>query len=341
MNNKLSLIITTINPYKNIRQLDYISKKNLVNFIIVGDKKTPSNFKTIYGDYLDLKKQRNLNFQIVKKIPYNSYSRKNIGYLKAIKSNSKFIIETDDDNQIDKNYFKNISLYKYARNILTDGWVNIYKPFIKEKNIKIWPRGLPFENIERKFDISQNKFKSKFYIQQGICNGDPDVDAIFRILNNKKNLVFKKNLMFCINPRTYVPINSQNTIWYSNAFSLLYLPSFCSMRATDIWRGLIAKIILSNDKKNILFKSSNVVQKRNDHNLIKDLNDEMELYENLNYALSSLLKLNLLKGEKNYTKNLIKVYKNLVLMKLFPKKELDLVKLWVRDFNKILKSSKK
>ena len=40
MNNKLSLIITTINPYKNIRQLDYISKKNLVNFIIVGDKKT-------------------------------------------------------------------------------------------------------------------------------------------------------------------------------------------------------------------------------------------------------------------------------------------------------------
>ena len=89
MNNKLSLIITTINPYKNIRQLDYISKKNLVNFIIVGDKKTPSNFKTIYGDYLDLKKQRNLNFQIVKKIPYNSYSRKNIGYLKAIKSKSK------------------------------------------------------------------------------------------------------------------------------------------------------------------------------------------------------------------------------------------------------------
>ena len=261
--------------------------------------------------------------------------------MKAIKSKSKFIIETDDDNKIDNNYFKNISLYKKARAVLTDGWVNIYKPFLKEKNIKIWPRGLPFENIDKKFQISQTKLKGKFYIQQGICNGDPDVDAIFRILNNKKNFTFKKNLMFSINPKTYIPINSQNTIWYSKAFPLLYLPSFCSMRATDIWRGLIAKVILANDKKKILFQSSNVIQKRNNHNLIKDLSEEMELYKNLNLALQSLLKLNLLKGEKNYAINLVKVYQKLVLMKLFPKKEIDLVKLWVRDFNKVLKSAKR
>ena len=209
------------------------------------------------------------------------------------------------------------------------------------KNIKIWPRGLPFENIDKKFQISQTKLKGKFYIQQGICNGDPDVDAIFRILNNKKNFTFKKNLMFSINPKTYIPINSQNTIWYSKAFPLLYLPSFCSMRATDIWRGLIAKVILANDKKKILFQSSNVIQKRNNHNLIKDLSEEMELYKNLNLALQSLLKLNLLKGEKNYDINLVKVYQKLVLMKLFPKKEIDLVKLWVRDFNKVLKSAKR
>jgi hypothetical protein len=338
---KLSLVVTTINPYKNLRKLDYISKKNSVNFIIVGDKKTPSNFKTVYGEYLSLKKQKNLNFRIAKKIPYNSYSRKNIGYLKAIQLNSEFIIETDDDNEIDNNFFKNISLYHYARNVLTNGWVNIYKIFLKDINIKIWPRGLPFENIKKYFSLSKKKFKSKFYIQQGICNGDPDVDAIFRILNVKKKFTFKKNLMFCIKPKTYVPINSQNTIWHSKAFSLLYLPSFCSMRATDIWRGLISKIILSNDKKNILFKSSDVIQKRNKHNLIKDLSDEMELYENLNFALISLLKLNLLKGEVNYTKNLITIYEKLVSLKIFPKKEIILVKLWIRDFNRLAKSSKK
>ena len=113
------------------------------------------------------------------------------------------------------------------------------------------------------------------------------------------------------------------------------------MRATDIWRGLIAKIILSNDNKFILYKSSDVYQKRNYHNLIKDLKEEMEMYRNLNFVSKILTNLKMVKGHKNYTKNLIKVYKNLVLMKLFPKKELDLVKLWVRDFNKILKSSKK
>ena len=341
MKNNLSFIITTINPYKNVKKLDYISKKNSVNFIIVGDKKTPLDFKTVYGDYLDLSKQKNLKYQITKKIPYNSYSRKNIGYLKAIQLNSNFIIETDDDNQIDKNYFNKISLHQNAKSILTEGWVNIYKAFLKDKSIKIWPRGLPFENIEKKFYFSEKSVKKKFFIQQGICNGDPDVDAIFRILNNKKNFRFKKNLMFSINPKTFIPLNSQNTLWHSKAFALLYLPSFCSMRATDIWRGLIAKVVLANDKKNILFKSSNIIQKRNDHNLINDLRDEMELYENLNLALNSLLKLNLLKGEKNYSKNLIKVYQKLVVMKLFPKKELELVKLWVRDLNRLSKSSKK
>ena len=258
-----------------------------------------------------------------------------------MKSKSEFIIETDDDNEINEHFFKDISLNHSAKNILTNGWINIYNAFLKNKNVKIWPRGLPFENISKDFVISSNRVKKYFYVQQGICNGDPDVDAIFRIINKKKNFIFKKNLKFSINPKTYVPINSQNTLWYYKAFPLLYLPSYCSLRATDIWRGLIAKIILGNDGKSILFKSSEVFQKRNDHNLINDLKDEMELYQNLDFTLNQLLKIKLLKGEKNYSKNLLKIYKNLVLFNIFPKKELDLVKFWIRDFNTVFKSSKK
>ncbi len=341
MKKKVTLVLTTINSYNKVRKIDNLANKNSVNFIVIGDKKSPKNFKLVYGDYFDVKKQGKLDFNIIKKCPYHSYSRKNIGYLKAIKLKSTFIIETDDDNEIKENFFKNITLHHSAKNILTNGWINIYNAFLKNKNIKIWPRGLPFENISKDFVISKNKVKKYFYVQQGICNGDPDVDAIFRLISKKKNFIFKKNLKFSINPRTYVPINSQNTLWYYKAFPLLYLPSYCSMRATDIWRGLIAKIILANDRKNILFKSSDVFQKRNVHNLVSDLKDEMEIYQNLNFVFNKLSKLKLYKGEKNYPKNLLKVYKILVSLNLFPEKELDLVKLWIRDFDELSKTAKK
>ena len=65
----------------------------------------------------------------------------------------------------------------------------------------------------------------------------------------------------------------------------------------------------------------------------------MELYQNLNFVLNKLIKLKLYKGEKNYSKNLLKVYKTLILLNIFPEKELDLVKLWIRDFNELSKTA--
>ena len=41
--------------------------------------------------------------------------------------------------------------------------------------------------------------------------------------------------------KAYSPFNSQNTIWFKEIFPLLYLPVSCSMRATDIIRGLVAR----------------------------------------------------------------------------------------------------
>ena len=51
----------------------------------------------------------------------------------------------------------------------------------------------------------------------------------------------------------FSPINSQNTIWSKILFPLMYLPVTCTMRATDIWRGLIALNIISNDNLSVLF----------------------------------------------------------------------------------------
>ena len=50
---KTSLVITTINkPNKNIKKLINLCKKNKSKLIVIGDKKTPKNFKISYGFFI-------------------------------------------------------------------------------------------------------------------------------------------------------------------------------------------------------------------------------------------------------------------------------------------------
>ena len=76
---KTALVITTINkPNKNINSFSLNSKKRNWNFIIIGDKKSPKNFKISYGKYLSVKDQLKLPLKFTKVCPANNYGRKNI-----------------------------------------------------------------------------------------------------------------------------------------------------------------------------------------------------------------------------------------------------------------------
>ena len=68
---------------------------------------------------------------------------------------------------------------------------------------------------------------------------------------------------------SWCPFNSQNTAWWPDAFPLLYLPSFCSFRMTDIWRSLVAQRIAAENGWWILFHEPTVRQERNEHNLMR------------------------------------------------------------------------
>ena len=78
----------------------------------------------------------------------DSYARKNIGYLLAIKNNTDVIIETDDDNYPKKNFFTTPKLIHKVSEITNKNWVNIYDLFLKEKKL-IWPRGLPLNFVKK------------------------------------------------------------------------------------------------------------------------------------------------------------------------------------------------
>ena len=49
--------------------------------------------------YLSIDQQEELGFRTTLRLPYKSYSRKNIGYLYAIAHGAQVVYETDDDNR--------------------------------------------------------------------------------------------------------------------------------------------------------------------------------------------------------------------------------------------------
>ena len=57
---KKAVVITTINkPNQNIKKFSILCKKNNSDLIIIGDKKTPKNFKLTHGSYYNLKTKKN------------------------------------------------------------------------------------------------------------------------------------------------------------------------------------------------------------------------------------------------------------------------------------------
>ncbi len=70
----------------------------------------------------------------------------------------------------------------------------------------------------------------------------------------------------------------EHDAWWPEAYPLLYLPSYCSFRMTDIWRSVrCAALRWANGFGGYLFHSATVFRDRNEHNLMRDFEQEMRL----------------------------------------------------------------
>ena len=327
---KKSIVITTINSKSE--GISKLEKQNKWNIILVGDKKSKDIKSNSNCTFLSINKQLNLGFKYSKICPYNSYSRKNIGYLYAVNEGSEIIFDTDDDNIPNEKFGKNIGEMVEGLFVNRKGWFNIYKMFTKKN---IWPRGFPLEEIKNSV-INKNDMiirKKNCPVQQYLVNENPDVDAIYR-MTNKLPVNFLENKSFILDKFLWSPFNSQSTVWSQKMYSLMYLPSYCSFRMTDIWRSFIAQRIMWENDWYIAFHSPCMFQKRNSHNLFHDFRDEIPGYINNSYLVKTLENINLNAGSYHIQDNLIKCYNALIKIKLIDEKELILLDSWLGDLNK-------
>jgi len=329
-----SLIITSIAGSNN-KILNQYAKEALENntkFILIGDKKTPETFNLESCDYYSIERQEQQNFKLSQSLPYNHYARKNIGYLIAAKNGTEIIVETDDDNIPYSEFWNERKLYHQVKVLEGSNWINIYNLFTQKKT---WTRGFPLELINEKKNIQFIEKEIQCPIQQGLADDNPDVDAAFR-LTHELPVKFNKNLSFALGKNAISPFNSQNTTWFRKAFPLMYLPSYCSFRMTDIWRSFIAQRIAWTCDWGILYHSPTVYQERNEHNILNDFEQEIPGYLNNFKIMDALCNLELKTGEENIFDNLLKCYSLMVENSwITNKNELELVETWILDLKKI------
>ncbi|RCN47518.1 hypothetical protein ANCCAN_06415 [Ancylostoma caninum] len=91
------IVVTSINyPSEDVKRLASLKGWNLV---VVADRKTPADWHYDNVHFLSMDYQQKLHFRLSVVSPENSYTRKNIGYLYAIKNGANWIYDTDDDNK--------------------------------------------------------------------------------------------------------------------------------------------------------------------------------------------------------------------------------------------------
>jgi len=304
-----------------------------IDFILIGDTKSPEHFHIDGCDFWSVERQIKTDFQFASLCPTRHYARKNIGYLIAMQQGSDNIVETDDDNFPREDFWGEHSKGMKAYDVKGQGWLNVYHYF---SDRFIWPRGLPLEELQKQLpkveDFTVNDVICP--IQQGLADENPDVDAVYR-LTYPLPLSFKQSEPMALGNGTWCPFNSQNTYWYKEAFPLLYLPAYCSFRMTDIWRSYVAQRIAWANGWSILFHEATVWQERNQHNLLKDFEDEIPGYLNNAKICAELSKLPIQGGKENILTDLVMCYDMLVDKGFVGIEEKELIRAWVSDVQKI------
>jgi hypothetical protein len=320
-------VITTINrPTRAIRALKRLFPEAV---IVVGDQKTPIGWNVPSVQFLSTEKQVEMSdYLLPLHLPFNHYARKNLGYLKAFESRPPVIYDTDDDNIPNADWsIRNVECFAQA--IKQKGWCNVYSLFHVGF---VWPRGFPLEHIWSS-DRHRHAFAACTWhspIQQGLANGSPDVDAIWRLLTAPNSVTFEKRSSILLRPGTWCPFNSQSTWWWPEAYPLMYLPVNATFRMTDIWRSFVAQRCLWEMGYGVTFHSpAEVTQKRNPHSLLRDFEDEVPGYLNNAKIAATLQKLRL---SGNIFKHLFQCYEALVAANFLPSAELESVDRWIIDY---------
>ena len=271
---------TTIN--KPTQALKNFAKNNNCKLIVALDKKSKP-FKLKNSIVLSTNYQHNKWKKLSSLIGWNCIQRRNFAVLEAYERGAEIIALIDDDNIPYKNWFTNILVNKKINCNEVKTNKLFFDPIGYTNHSNLWHRGYPLELVNgRKYKKAKKKLIVPD-IQANFWDGDPDIDAICRMIY-KPECKFKKN-NFPFFSKKIAPFNSQNTLISRNVVKDYFLFPHIG-RMDDIW----ASFYVQSLGYKVVYSKPTVYQKRNVHNLINDFSQEYIGYKNSLNLLKSLKK---------------------------------------------------
>ena len=274
MSRKLSMkkiiVTTTINPpTEAIEKFDQMSGWDLV---VIGDLKTPKNYSLKNGKYYDPSFQEKYDKKLSDAIGWNCIQRRNFGLLIANDMGADIIAVVDDDNIPLANWGQNLFVGQQAEVNFHYTEDPAFDPVGATNYPQLWHRGFPLQILaKRKYSPSTLK-TLKVDVQADFWNGDPDIDALCR-MEHAPECVFDPKY-FPMASNKFAPFNSQNTFISKDTLENYFLFPHIG-RMDDIW----ASYYVQAKGANVIFCEPSVYQRRNIHDLTKDMKLEYLGYE--------------------------------------------------------------
>lgn len=334
-----SCVITSILPPTDaVASFDAAPEVDEV--IVIGDRKSPPTYSLGRVRFISVADQVTLGWRVLDSLPYNHYCRKIVGYLEAARGGADVIYETDDDNCVIQGRQCDIWRSASDREIGPDGdglrFVNVYRHFTDQF---IWPRGLPLDLVSQAAsprDVAQPCGNvHRIGVWQGLAQGDPDVDAIYRLTVGRE-CTFRDEAAVTLARGVACPFNSQNTAFLRELLPLMYLPAFVTFRYTDILRSLVAQPVLWAMGYRVCFVSASVFQLRNAHDLMRDFESEVPMYLTTRRAIE--LVAGAVSSTRGISDNLASAYAALEQGGVVEARERSLLDLWLADCDRALQA---
>jgi len=260
------IVTTTINPpTAAIEQFDALPDWTL---IVVGDRRTPPDYRLENGIYLSPEDQERLAPELSDLIGWNCIQRRNLGFVLALDMDAELVATVDDDN---------IPYPSWGRDILVGRTIELktyaaangcFDPVGATEHGHLWHRGYPLQLLGSR-DYSQCEFRSvRVDVQADFWDGDPDVDAVCR-LEHTPNVRFDPGI-FPYTSSAISPFNSQNTFVGRDALTRYFMVPGVG-RMDDIW----AAFHLQSLGFRVAYGPASVRQERNPQDLTRNLVDEI------------------------------------------------------------------
>jgi hypothetical protein len=233
---KLVIISTTIQGEKGYLPFDELASKSKfsdVTFVIAGDKgEKPFDTSKFKCKIEHMSPEAQERFHSSATIPWKDPRRRPLAWLRAIELKPDFILSVDDDNIPSADYFDKwyevLNTNKDSIVSLTDAGQAPWHNYLRTADgpCPVYPRGFPLpyraKNATEIIKAPKTITPSEVGLYQGISMGDPDMDAMTRIVHEKRVQISKISAAennICLKD-VWSPYNMQNTMYTKLLYTL-------------------------------------------------------------------------------------------------------------------------